>query len=241
MIKRDQVRYLPQFTGMAVIATAFYYFAIVKGTALLPSGVAGVLGGSIPSFTAISSIIFLRTEKPNTVMAAGVVLGFAGITLISRPWDGADSPINISGVGWMLSASMALGSSHVYARRFLSPYNLPSLALATWQMGIALVILSALTPFAGLSALLHDWRAALGVVMGLGVLGTGTAFVIYYFLLQELGAVAASGSTYITPTVALLIGTVAGEKVGLTEFGAIALILLSIATLQLGRHRSATG
>ena len=79
----------------------------------------------------------------------------------------------------------------------------------------------------------------MGVVVGLGILGTGTAFLIYYFLLQELGAVAASGATYITPTVALLIGWAAGEKVGIVEVGAVVLILASIAMLQIGRHRAA--
>lgn len=238
VIKRSQVRHLPHFAVMGVVATAFYYFAIVKGTALLPSGVAGVLGGSIAIFTTISSLIFLPSEKLNTMMAVGVVLGFAGIALISRPWEGQASPINLTGVAWMLGASIVLGLSYVYVRRILSPHNLPPVALATWQMGIALVILIAVPPFTGITSLFHDSRAALGVVVGLGVLGTGTAFLLYYYLLQELGAVAASGSTYITPTVALLIGWIAGEKVGLPELGAIALILLSIAMLQIGRLRS---
>jgi len=60
--------------------------------------------------------------------------------------------------------------------------------------------------------------------------------LIYYFLLQELGAVAASGSTYITPVVALLIGWAAGEKVGMLELAAVVLILASIAMLQIGRQ-----
>jgi drug/metabolite transporter (DMT)-like permease len=77
-----------------------------------------------------------------------------------------------------------------------------------------------------------------GVVVGLGVLGTGVAYLIYYFLLEELGPVAASGSTYVTPTVALLIGWLAGEKIGVLEVTAIALVLISIAMLQIGRQRS---
>lgn len=74
--------------------------------------------------------------------------------------------------------------------------------------------------------------------MGLGVLGTGAAFLIYYYLLQELGAVAASGATYITPNVALLIAWAAGEKVGILEIAAIVLVLASIAMLQIGRQRA---
>lgn len=239
VIDRSQLRLLPHFLVMAAVATAFYYFAIVKGTALLPSGIAGVLGGSISLFTAIFSLAFLRTEKLNRMMAAGVILGFAGIVLIARPWEGADNPIDLHGVFWMLSGAVILGVSYVYVRRFLSPANLPPLALVTWQIGLALLILLVLTDFTGIGQIFQDWRAAAGVLVGLGVLGTGAAFLIYYFLLQELGAVASSGATYITPVVALIISWFAGEKVGVVEIVAAVLILASIAMLQIGRQRAA--
>ncbi len=172
-IELSQLRLLPHFLIMAALATAFYYFAIVKGTALLPSGIAGVLGGSIALFTALASRLFLRTERLNRVMAIGVVLGFAGVALIARPWAGTDSPIDRAGVGWMLAGAMTLGASYVYVRRFLSPHNLPPVALATWQMGLALVILVLLTDFTGMAQITQDARAAIGVVVGLGILGTG--------------------------------------------------------------------
>jgi drug/metabolite transporter (DMT)-like permease len=239
VIDRSQVKHVPHFLVMAVVATAFYYFAIVKGTALLPSGIAGVLGGSIALFTAIASLLFLRTERLNALMAAGVVSGFAGIVLIARPWEGAANPIDPAGVVWMLAGAIVLGLSYVYVRRFLSPANLPPLALSTWQIGLALLVMLLVTDLTGIGRILEDWHAAVGVVIGLGVLGTGTAFLIYYFLLQELGAVAASGATYITPVVALLIGWAAGEAVGPLEIVAAVLILGSIAMLQIGRQRAA--
>jgi len=238
VIHRDQVRHLPHFLVMAVLATAFYYFAIAEGTARLPSGIAGVLGGSISLFTTIATLLFLRTEKPNALMLAGVLVGFAGIVLIARPWEGTDRTIDITGVLWMLAATTILGVSYVYVRRFLSPYNLPPLALATWQMGLALLVLLAVADRTGMSNIMQNWHAAAGVAIGLGVLGTGMAFLIYYYLLQELGAVAASGATYITPNVALLIGWGAGEKVGVLEIAAIILVLASIAMLQIGRQRA---
>ncbi|SDP84771.1 DMT family transporter [Phyllobacterium sp. OV277] len=239
MIDRSQLRHLPHFFVMSVAATAFYYFAIVKGTQLLPSGIAGVLGGSIALFTSISSLLFLQTEKFNRLMAIGVVLGFVGIVLITRPWEGENNPVNLVGVIWMLSGAIVLGLSYVYVRRFLSPLSLRPLALVTWQMGLALIILLPLTDFSGIGRILENSHAAIGLVVGLGVLGTGTAFLLYYFLLEKLGAIASSGSTYITPVVALLIGWIAGEKVGWLELAAVILILTGIAMLQIGRQQAA--
>lgn len=140
VIHRDQLRHLPHFLVMAVLATAFYYFAIAEGTARLPSSIAGVLGGSISLFTTIATLLFLRTEKPNALMVVGVLVGFAGIVLIARPWEGSDRAINSDGVLWMLAATTILGLSYVYVRLFLSPHNLPPVALATWQTGLALLI-----------------------------------------------------------------------------------------------------
>lgn len=239
VITRDQLRLLPHFLVMAGGATAFYFIAIIKGTALLPSGIAGVLGGAIALFTAIFSWLFLRSETFNRMMAAGVVLGFAGIVLIARPWEGADSAVDLTGVAWLLASSMTLGLSYIYVRRFLSPANLPPLALATWQMGLALVMLCFLTDFTGMSHLLADWRATAGVVLGLGTLGTGVGFLIYYYLLEKLGAVASSSSNYLAPAVALLIGWFVGERFGLFEVVAIVLIFISVALLQAGQQRAA--
>jgi drug/metabolite transporter (DMT)-like permease len=238
VMNRGQLRHLPHFLVMAIFATALYYFAIAEGTALLPSGIAGVLGGSIALFTTIATLLFLRTEKPNALMIIGVLVGFAGIVLIARPWEVAGRTINITGVFWMLAATTILGLSYVYVRRFLSPFNLPPLALATWQTGLALLVLLILVDRTGMTRILLDRHAAAGVAIGLGVLGTGMAFLIYYYLLRELGAVAASGSTYITPNVALLIGWMAGEKIGIFEIAAVILVLASIALLQIGRQRS---
>lgn len=238
VIHRNQLRHLPHFLVMAVLATAFYYFAIAEGTALLPSGIAGILGGSISLFTTIATLLFLRNERPNILMMGGVLVGFAGIVLIAQPWDTGARTIDLAGVGWMLSATIVLGASYVYVRRFLSPHNLPPLALATWQTGLALVVLLFLVDRAGMNNIMQNWHAAAGVAIGLGVLGTGMAFLIYYYLLQELGAVAASGATYITPNVALLIGWAVGEKVGVLEIAAIILVLASIAMLQIGRQQA---
>ncbi|WP_025591235.1 DMT family transporter [Agrobacterium tumefaciens] len=238
VIHLDQVRHMPHLFVMAVLATAFYYFAIAEGTALLPSGIAGVLGGSISLFTTIATLLFLRTEKPNALMLIGVLVGFVGIVLIARPWEGSDRTIDTTGLFWMLAATTILGVSYVYVRRFLSPHNLPPLALATWQTGLALLVLLLVVDRTGTGDILQNWHAAAGVAIGLGVLGTGMAFLIYYYLLQELGAVAASGATYITPNVALLIGWATGEHVGMPEIVAIILVLTSIAMLQIGRQKA---
>lgn len=241
VIRRDQVRYLHHFSVMAALATAFTYFAMAKGTSLLPSGLAGVLGGSSPLFTVLASGLFLRHEKMNRMMVCSVVVGLTGMVLIARPWEGMSTgdAISLAGVAWILAGAMVFGLSYIYVRRYLSPLDIAPLAIVTWQTGLAFLMLLLFTDVSGISQILLDWRAAAGLAIGLGLLGTGASFVLYYFLLQELGAVAASGWIYMTPIVALLIGWAAGERVGLLEILAVIVIFGSIAMLEVGRQQVA--
>jgi drug/metabolite transporter (DMT)-like permease len=240
VLRFAQVRYLHHFATMAAFATAFSYFAMAQGTALLPSGIAGVLGASPALFTCIASGFFLRHERMNRMMCSGVLLGLVGIALISRPWSssGPDPALSALGIGWMLAGSIVFGLSYVYVRRYLSAIRLPPLAIVTWQMGLALLILLCLTDLHGIDRILHDWTAATGLVFGLGLLGTGASFLLYYYLLEKLGAVAASSAVYTTPVVALLIGWWVGERVGLLEVVAVVMIFGSIALLEFGRQSS---
>lgn len=232
-LNRAQLRYLPHFAVMSVLATSFYYYGFVAGTALLPSSVAGLLGGAIPIVTFLTSLVFLRSERPNPVMAAGVGLGFLGIVLAARPWENG-ATISTTGVLWVLAGTISVGVSFVYARRFLSPLGLKPVALATWQMGLGFLTLLAVTDTTGMSAILEAPRALWAVVVGLGILGTGLAYLIYYYMVEELGAVGASGATYLPAVVALLIGAAVGEPISGLEIAALILILGGVALIQLG-------
>lgn len=241
-------RHLHHFAVMALIATALYYLAFAKGTVLLLSSVAGMLSGAIPLFTFLAAWAFLRAEPLNARSAAGTLLGFGGILLIARPWAGTGAGVgagagaglavggtNVAGVLYMLAGSLSLGASFVYARRFVSPLGLSSVALATYQMGLAAVILAAVTPLGGIGAVFGDARAALGLIVGLGLAGTGLAYVLYYLLVQRMGAVRASAVTYLPPVVALLIGVAAGEPVAGLDLVAMAAILAGVGVVQSAR------
>jgi drug/metabolite transporter (DMT)-like permease len=51
------------------------------------------------------------------------------------------------------------------------------------------------TSLDGIDAVFRDTRAWIGLVLGLGLCGTGLAYLAYYYVVANLGAVAASGVT----------------------------------------------
>jgi drug/metabolite transporter (DMT)-like permease len=236
-LRWEHFRFAHHFAVMSLLATAVYYFAFAKGTVLLPSSIAGLLSGAIPLFTFVCAWLFMREEHITWTKATGVALGFFGVLLIARPWSSVGA-ISGLGVTYMVAGSLSVGCSFVYARRFISPLKLPAVALATYQIGLAMVFLSLVTNLDGIGAVFTDARAWTGLIVGLGLLGTGLAYVIYYFIVEHLGAVAAAGVTYIPPVVALVIGVfLVGDTIHPTGYAAMILILSGVAVLQIGSRQ----
>ena len=230
VLARRHLRHAHHFFVMSLLATTVYYFAFAAGTALLPSGVAGVLSGAIPLFTFISAAIFLRSERVTPLRLVGV--------LIARPWEtgGGVDPV---GVLYMLLGAASVGVSFVYARKFVSPLAIAPAALTTYQVGLALLTLLLVTDLDGVTALTQDTRATVGVVLGLGLLGTGVAYILYYFIVATLGAVTASSATYIPPVVALVIGwLLVDEPLHLLDGVAVLLILSGVAVLRVPQRQT---
>lgn len=238
-VRREHLKYTGHFLVMALLATVIYYWAFASGTSLLLSGVSGVLSGAIPLFSFIVAAIFLRQEKITVMRLCGLMLGFAGVILIAKPWQVSGESISLAGVGYMILGSLSVGISFVYAKKFLADKQIAPLALTTYQIGLALVILACITPFTGITAIAQDSTASLGLIIGLGLLGTGVAYLTYYYLILNLGAVVASSVTYIPPVVALIVGFLAAnEQLGVTEILSMVLIMSGVFLLQRPSRRS---
>lgn len=229
------MRHLHHFAAMSILAGSVYFFAITAGTALLPSGIAGLLNGAIPLFAFLCAWLFLREERLGWLKGVGILMGFCGMVLIAAPWSSTQA-VNPEGVAYMLFGALCFGASFVYTKRFISPLKIPAVALTTYQLGLTLLTLLAITPMTGIANLAARPGAMVGIVLGLGVLSTGVAYIAFYRLVESEGAVAASVVTYIPPVVALLIGVAAGEPTAVTAWVAMLLILAGVAVVQLAGH-----
>ncbi|RME14001.1 MAG: DMT family transporter [Alphaproteobacteria bacterium] len=228
-LRLQHMRHGGHFLVMSLLATSVYYFGFAKGTSLLLSGVAGALSGAIPLFSFIAAALFLRDEPVGGRKLAGVAIGFAGVVMIADPFSADLAATNLEGVAYMALGSLSVGLSFVYAKRFLTGLDIKPAALTTYQLGLALAVLGLATDFEGIGAIWTDPRAATGLVAGLGLMGTGLAYIAYYLIVRNLGAVAASSVTYIPPVVALAIGALlVGEPIGPMAYVATALIFVGV-------------
>ena len=139
----------------------------------------------------------------------------------------------MTGVLYMLLGSASVGLSFVYAKKFLSDLDIPPVALTTYQIGLALLTLLLITDLDGVTGIAGDPKAMIGLVIGLGLLGTGVAYILYYFIVGQLGAITASSATYIPPVVALAIGwLLVNEPLDILDAAAVLLILTGVVVLR---------
>ncbi|OSQ38331.1 DMT family transporter [Thalassospira mesophila] len=237
-LKWRHLRHAHHFLAMAALATALYYLAFAKGTILLLTSVAGMLSGAIPLFSCLCALVFLRSEPLGRQSIGGMLMGFAGVLVIARPWETGLGTVDPMGVLYIVLGSLSLGASFVYARKFISPLGIAPAALCTYQMGLGAIALLLTVDLGGASAIFNDTKAAIGLILGLGAVGTGVAYILYYLIVQKLGAVTAASVTYIPPVVALFIGcALAGEPLHLLDLAATIAILAGVFTMQAGRQR----
>lgn len=234
VLKWSDLQHARHFVVMALLATAIYYYGFAKGTSLLLSGIAGAVSGAIPLFSFVLALIFLPEEKATKLKVIGILIGCAGVFLIGRPSATAIASSNLEGVVYMVLGSLSVGASFVYAKKYITPLQLPVAALTTYQLGLGLIILAFLTDYNGIGKIWTATHASIGLVIGLGLLGTGLAYIIYYYIVERLGAVTASSVTYIPPVVALLIGyLLVGEPITLADIGATFLIFTGVFLLKI--------
>ncbi|MDP4553404.1 DMT family transporter [Alkalihalobacillus macyae] len=231
-LKLKHFKHAHHFLVMSILATVIYFYCFAKGTALLNSGIAGALSGSIPLFSTLITFLLLKEEKLSKWKIAGVFAGFIGVLLIAKPWVNGEASLNLSGVLYMTIGSLSVGISFVYAKRFLSHINISPAALTSYQMILALVIVGLFGDLKGIGDIQTDLGALLGVIIGLGIVGTGIAYILYYVIVNRLGAVVASTVTYIPPVVALFIGLfLANEVILLSDWGGMVVILIGVYLL----------
>lgn len=232
-IKRSHLRLAHHFLVMSLLATTLYFYCFVKGTALLNSGIAGVLSGLIPIFSVITASLFLKEEKITLLKSIGILVGFAGVLVVANPWSTEGEGLNLYGILFMMLGSFSVGTSFIYAKKFLAGKQIPAAALTSYQMLFALLSMVLITDLEGIALIQSETKALVGLVLGLGVLGTGIAYILYYVIVSHLGAIVASSVTYIPPVVALFIGFfIAGEIITTADWIGMLIILAGVYVLR---------
>ena len=200
---------------------------IVWAETQIDSGLASILNSTSPLFTMIVAHFLTNDEKLTLNRVAGVLIATAGVVVLI----GADA---LQGLGLkvlaqlaMLGATLSYGFAAVYGRRFR---DMPTTVSSAGMLAGATLLALPLALFLEEPWTLRPSGLSIAAVLGLSLLSTALAFIIWFKLIHRVGAANTSMVTFLIPIVGLVLGVgVLGEELEPSSLIGLALILLGLA------------
>ena len=196
------------------------------------SGFAAILNATTPIFAVLLASVMTSDERLTPGRLVGVFVGFAGVAVMIGPDAFAGAAENLLADLALLLASVFYAFSPIYGRRF-SRQGLRPMVAATGQFAAASAMMLPLTlvvdapwtlPMPGLPV----W----GALLGLAVVSTAFAYIIYYRVLATAGAVNLMLVTFLVPVSAIILGALfLAERLAPVEFLGMAVIGLGLAAI----------
>jgi drug/metabolite transporter (DMT)-like permease len=232
-------RTLKEWTPLLVLSIAniaIPFFLISWGEQSIDSAVASILNATTPLFTILIAHYLLQDDKMTAPKVLGLLMGFAGVVILMSKDIGASLGSVLGQLAIVLASAFYAGGA-VYARK--TTQELPGilrsagpLLPATVVMWLAMFMLESPVKFPQLGI---TWIA----LLFLGVLGSGLAFVMSYYLLHEIGPTRTSMVTYLFPLGGVILGVVFLDEVLSWQLivGAVLIVLsLIVANMQSQRR-----
>lgn len=203
----------------------------------LPSGLTALLMALVPTSTLLVAAA-IGLERMTRIRVVGLLLALGGVGLIVA--EDLDQPGRVLAVATVVVATVLYAVGAVYAKRHVSG-TLPPLALATGQViAAATVTMPIALAVDGLPDAEGLVGPVLAAVIALGVFGTGLAFLVFYVLIERVGATNATMTTYLIPLVAVVAGAIVlDERLAVTALAGGALIGIGIWLSQRPSARTA--
>ncbi|MDE1176932.1 MAG: EamA family transporter [Edaphobacter sp.] len=222
---RPTVQQWRSLSIMGVLMFAVNYAGLFWAEKYLSSGIAAVVGATIPLMVVACEILFGLQAFRWTAMAA-VLLGFCGVGVLMIPDARLTVPVLpvlaiIVGVaGWSLGT--------VWSKKLPLPASKPVTAGASMMIGGAVLLV-----FSAAIGEMHPWphisRSAGLALAYLVTFGSLIAYTAYVWLLSHMPASTVASYAYVNPVVAVVLGHfVADEVITPRMLVGAALVLVSV-------------
>jgi drug/metabolite transporter (DMT)-like permease len=194
------------FAILGPTSLAIPFFLISWGEQTIDSAVASILNATVPLFTIVIAHFWLSDDKITLQKALGLSIGFGGVVLLLSKDLSTSAPNSVVGQGAVILAAIFYAWSAVFARRVTQ--HVAGLARGAAPLITATIFMWITAPFIEkpfqIPTLPLTWVAALW----LGILGTGLAVLMFYYLIHEIGPTRATLVTYLSPIGGVIFGVI---------------------------------
>jgi len=209
------------FLFVGAVGLAAPFVLIAKALATIDASTAAILNALSPLFATLVAAVWIRDPITPTKMT-GIALCLAGTAVLvgwtPRPMTGAE----LLAAGMSIAATALYGYTIVFTKVHLKDASPIGNSVGTLLM--AAIALAPFVPFAHGEAAITPlaWAAALG----LAIVSTTFAFILYYRLIADVGPVKAITVTLLVPVFGMLWGVVfLGEPLTAGRVAGCAIIL----------------
>jgi drug/metabolite transporter (DMT)-like permease len=224
---------LPGWAAIAVLALfnnvipfSLYSWAQTE----VPSALASILNAMTPIFTVLVAHLATADDKLTPQRGVGLMLGLAGVTVMIGPDILREVGTNVTAQVACLAAALSYAVGGVYGRRFR---HIPALRLASLQLTASTVLLAPVALAAERPwTLAAPSAGAAAAIVGVALLSTALAYVIYFRILARAGATNVMLVTFLIPVSAIALGTLLlGEHLTGGQIAGMATIAAGLAAI----------
>ncbi len=222
-----------------VLAFCINYGLLFWGEQYISSGLAALLQATIPVFGLVIAHFYLPGERMTLPRVIGIVMGITGVAVIFSNQLSVAGPRALAG-----SAALVLGSaSAAYSNVLVKARgkHLDPAILAAGQMLFGLIPLLLIgIPLEGNPFYFHWTGMAVAALFYLAIVGSVVAFLLYYWLVQNMNVTNTMLIALVTPVVAVTLGVlILNEELNWRTLVGGAMIMAGIGLVVLRRKKDA--
>lgn len=218
----------PLLVALALANAALAFGAMYLAAGRAEAAVASILAGGQPLVLAAAGWALFK-ERLTARVVTGLVVAMAGIVLVATTTSGATG---LDGVALALLATVTPAAGTILMRRLAPSVDVLLTTSAQFLIGGTILL--------AVSALLEPWGAfiwspaTLAGLLFLGVLGTGIAYVAWFWLLDRVSLVRLGTSLFLIPVTGVVTAIVTGDRPAPVALAGIAAVLVGIGIVSLG-------
>ena len=196
---------LPMLIFTGVLSFAVNYGLVFWGQRQIASGLAAVLQAMIPAFAMFFAHYWLPGEPITRRKLAGVAIGLCGTGIIFYNQLTLAGSAALAGSLAVLTSTITASLSSVLVKKHFQHLAPEVLAASQTSCGVLPLLLAGML-VEGNPLTIRWTAAAVGSLLYLSLIGSACAFLLFYWLVQQMEVTKVMLISLVTPVLALLLG-----------------------------------
>jgi drug/metabolite transporter (DMT)-like permease len=220
------------FLAMGLLNNVVPFSLIVWGQTHIASGVASILNATTPLFTVVLAHFLTADERLTRARFIGVSVGFCGVAIMIGVTVFRSIQMDALAQLAVLAAALSYALAGIFGRRF-KEMGVQPMATATGQVMMSTIILMPVAMMVD-----RPWTLAvpspstIASLLGLAILSTAIAYILYFRILSTAGATNLLLVTFLIPISAIILGVVVlGETLAAKHVAGMLLVGLGLAAI----------